>query len=232
MAERDGAWFLVEHEIVDDAMAEFADAMNGALRPESRRGRIYEVSFDAALAHIDRLIAAEGEKPDLLLFKARVFSQQQNDEKLTKLLGEADDKNDKHSEQSPQTPKQSERAESAVDHAVELLKQITTRWPDFAPAQLMLGHELLSAVTDDALTPLNKDTEQAIAALRRYIKLVPEDPRPWRSLATAYEQTEQFDEAEKAYHAAIERDGAYLEHHAMLVNFLLDREDLEKAKAA
>jgi tetratricopeptide (TPR) repeat protein len=115
---------------------------------------------------------------------------------------------------------------------VELLKQITTRWPDFAPAQVMLGRELLSATSDDALSPLSKDTEQAIAALRRYTKLVPEDPRPWRDLANAYEQTEQFYEAERAYRAAIERDGTYLEHHAMLVNFLLDREDLEKAKAA
>jgi transglutaminase-like putative cysteine protease/Flp pilus assembly protein TadD len=227
---RDGAWFLVEHEIVDDAMAEFADAMNGALRPEARRGRIYEVSFDAALAHLDRLIAAEGEKPDLLLMKARVFSQQQNDEKLTRLLGEVEDKKDKSTEQAQ--PQQPERAEPAVDRAVELLKQITTRWPDFAPAQLMLGRELSSATTDDALAPLSKDTEQAIAALQRYIKLVPEDPRPWRDLATAYEQTEQFDEAEKAHRAAIERDGAYLEHHAMLVNFLLDREDLEKSKSA
>ncbi|MEP7340349.1 MAG: transglutaminase domain-containing protein [Acidobacteriota bacterium] len=227
---RDGAWFLVEHEIVDDGMAEFTDAMNGALNPEARRGRIYEVSFDTALAHLDRLIAAEGEKPDLLLFKARVFSQQQNDEKLTKLLGEVEDKKDKSTEQTP--PQQPERAEPAVDRAVELLKQITTRWPDFAPAQLMLGRELSSAATDGALAPLSKDTEQAIAALRRYIKLVPEDPRPWRDLATAYEQTEQFEEAEKAYRAAIERDGAYLEHHAMLVNFLLDQQALEKAKAA
>src|SRR5207244_10945708 len=54
LAQRDGAWFLVEHEIMDDAMAEFADAINGALHPEARPGRIYEVSFDAALAHLDR----------------------------------------------------------------------------------------------------------------------------------------------------------------------------------
>ena len=82
-AQRDGAWFIVEHEIVDDAMPEFADAINGALRPDARRGRVYEIAFDAALAHLDRLIAAEGEKPELLLLKAHVLSQQQDEEEDT-----------------------------------------------------------------------------------------------------------------------------------------------------
>ncbi len=246
-AQRDGAWFIVEHEIVDDAMPEFADAINGALRPESRRGRVYEIAFDAALAHLDRLIAAEGEKPELLLLKAHVLSQQQDEEETAKLLGEAEEK-DKPAEQSP--PKSTEPPVGPVtpalpspdaDRAVALLKQITSRWPDFAQAQLMLGRELLRVFAQGArggegalapLRPLNKDTQQAVAALRRYAQLMPEDPRPWRDLATAFEQSEQFDEAEKAYRAAIERDGSYLEHHAMLVNFLLDLEELEKAKAA
>jgi len=233
LVQRDGAWFIVEHEIVDDALPEFADALNGALRPAARRGRIYEVSFDAALAHLNRLIAMEGEKPDLLLLKARVFSQQQNEEETARLLADAEEKKDKLSEPAPpKPPDRSQQTDAAADRAVALLKQIATRWPDFAPAQLALGRELLRSTTDDAITPLSKDTAQAIAALRRYAGLVPEDPRPWRDLATAYEQSEQFDEAEKAYRAAIQRDGTYLEHHAMLVNLLLDREELEKAKVA
>jgi len=234
LASRDGAWFIVEHEVVDDALAEFADALKGALRPETRRGRIYEIPIDAALKEIDRLISAEGEKPELLLLKARALESQRDEEATAKLLSEFEEKKDKPADQSTQ-PAQSPKttqAQPTVDRTVELLKRITARWPDFAPAQLMLGRQLLRTTTDDALAPLSNDSEAAIAALRRYALLVPEDPRPWRDLANAFEQTEKFDEAEKAYRTAIQRDGTYLEHHAMLVNFLLDHEELEKAKTA
>lgn len=233
LMQRDGAWFITEHEVVDDTLPEFADALGGALQPESRRGRIYEISFDGAIKHLDRLIAAEGEKPELLLLKARVLDSQQDDEDLSQALKETEQKAEKNAAKSGAPVPQVAQANSpTTDQAVDLMKRITTRWPDFAPAHLLLGRELLYTVADDALAPLSKNNEQAIAALRRYAQLVPDDPRPWRDLAQAFEQTEKFEDAEKAYRAAIERDRNYLDHHAMLINFLLDREDLEKAKSA
>jgi hypothetical protein len=33
LALRDGAWFISEHEVVDDVLPEFADALQGALQP-------------------------------------------------------------------------------------------------------------------------------------------------------------------------------------------------------
>jgi tetratricopeptide (TPR) repeat protein len=113
------------------------------------------------------------------------------------------------------------------------MNRIVTRWPEFAPGHLALGRELLNhGDTEDSLNPISKDTEQGIAALQRYAQLVPDDPRPWRDLGQAFEQIEKFEEAEKAFRAAIERDRTYLDHHAELVNFLLDQEAVEKAKAA
>ncbi len=233
VSQRDGAWFITEHEIVDDALPEFSDALLGALQPQTRRGRIFETSIETAMKHIDRLIAIEGEKPELLLLKARVLDSQQSEERNKELfdrLKEIQENKDKTDSQ-PQTI-QPAPTEPTVDRAVELLKQITARWPDFAQAHLALGRELLYTFGDEALSPLSKDAEQAVAALKRYAELVPDDPRVWRDLAQAFEQMEKYDEAEKAYRAAIERDGTYLEHHAALVTSLLDREELAKAKTA
>ncbi|MGE0883675.1 MAG: transglutaminase domain-containing protein [Blastocatellales bacterium] len=233
LAKRDGAWFITEHEIVDDALPEFSDALSGALQPEIRRGRIFETSIEAAMKHIDRLIAIEGEKPELLLLKVRVFSSQQNEatgRELLEKLKEKKERKDKAGNQSEQVQPASN--EPSVDRAVELLKEITRRWPNFAQAHLALGRELLYTFGDEALSPLSKDAEQAVAALNRYAELVPDDPRVWRDLAQAFEQMEKYDEAEKAYRAAIERDNTYLEHHAALVTSLLDREEMAKAKTA
>ncbi len=229
LAERDGAWFITEHENPDDALPEFADALNGALQPEAKRGSVYSLTFEPALKHLDRLIAAEGEKPELLLLKAKVLSLQQSQARIEKLIGESKEvgpeKPAPTSQEKPVTP--------TADAAVELMKRIVARWPEFAPGHLALGRELLNnGDTEDSLSPVSKDTEQAIASLRRYAKLVPDDPRPWRDLGQAFEQIEQFDETEKAYRAAIERDRTYLDHHAVLVNFLLDQKALDKAKTA
>lgn len=232
LRQRDGAWFIAEHEIVDDALPEFADALNGALNPAARRGVIYETSLDAALKQVERLIAAEGEKPELLLLKYRVLDSQQNEEQLARLTKEVEDK-PAEKPQPNQPPAQAvEPTKPRVDRAVELLKEIATRWPNFAPAQLALGRELLNPFDEEALSPLSKDAEQGIAALKRYAELVPDDPRVWRELAQAYEQLEKPAEAEAAYHAAIGRDLIYLDHHAALVNFLLNQEEPDKARTA
>jgi tetratricopeptide (TPR) repeat protein len=227
LVQRGAAWFIVEHEIVDDALPEFADALRGALKPETRRGLIYEVSFAEAFKHLDGLLTAEGEQPELLLLKARVHSSQQAEEESAQLLAEL-----KAGAPQPLTPPAT-RTEPIKDHAVALLQQIITRWPDFAPAHLALGRELLySNNTEGVINPLSKDAQQAIAALQRYARLAPYDPRPWRDLATAFAQLERFVDAEAAYHAAIERDPTYLDHHAALVQFHLDHEATTQAKTA
>lgn len=227
LVQRAGAWFIVEHEVVDDALPEFADAVRGALKPEVRHGLIYEVSFAEAFKQLDGLIAAEGEQPELLLLKARVHSSQQAEEERAQLLSEL-----KISALPPTMPSATQAA-PVIDQAVALLQQIIARWPDFAPAYLALGRELLySNNTEGVINPLSKDALQAIAALQRYAQLAPHDPRPWRDLATAFEQLERFADAEGAYHAAIARDPDYLDHHATLIKFHLDHEATTQAKAA
>jgi transglutaminase-like putative cysteine protease/Flp pilus assembly protein TadD len=220
LAQRDGAWFITEHEIVDDALPEFADALGGALQPDRRRGLVFETSLEAAAKHIEKLIGSEGEKPELLLLKSRVLSSQQAEEAIKALdRPEANKDPTKPNQQIP-------------DLAVETLKQITTRWPDFAPAHLALARELLYSGNDeDAVNPLSKDAERAIAELHRYAQLAPFDPRPWRDLAFAYEQFEKPEDAESALRKAVELDREYLDHHSALVNFQLRYDQPEKAKA-
>ncbi|MFN0110884.1 MAG: transglutaminase domain-containing protein [Blastocatellia bacterium] len=235
LTQRDGAWFIVEHEIIDDALPEFADALNGVLTPEAKRGRVFEVPFEAALQHLDKMIAAEGEKPELLLLKARVLDSQQNDEEYQQMLKgmeKAQELKDKPADQQTPPAQPAAPAEPRLDRSVELLKQVVTRWPNFPQAQLALGRQLVTTIDDGALSPLSKDAEAGVAALQAYARLVPDDPRVWRELATAYEQLEKEPEAEAAYRSAIERDGTYLDHHSALVNFLLNHEHLDKAKTA
>ncbi len=220
LAARDGAWFITEHEVVDDALPEFADALRGALQPEGRRGIVFETSIEAAARHIDRLIAREGEKAELLLLKARVLSSQQIEEAAAPDQPEAN--------KNPPKPDQ-----PAPDPVVEVLKTIATRWPDFAPAHLALARELLySGNGEDAVNPLSKDAERAIAELHRYARLAPYDPRPWRDLAFAYEQFDNLEDAESALAKAIELDRESLDHRSALVSFHLRYDNLEKAKSA
>lgn len=228
LTARDGAWFISEHENLDDAFQDFADAIHGALSPESRRGRIYEISLDGALKHIERIIAVEGETPELLLLKSRILATQQNES----LLNTSPEKSGEAQKEGAKPPQTANDDPALQKRYTELLKQITSRWPNFAPGQLALGRELTSAADDALLSKLTPDTETGIAALKTYARLVPDDPRVWRELAQAYEQLEKDAEAEAAYRAAIERDNTYLDHHAALVNFLLNHEQLEKAKSA
>ena len=78
----------------------------------------------------------------------------------------------------------------------------------------------------------SKDAERAIAELNAYARLAPYDPRPWRDLATAYEQFDKLEDAESALEKAVELDREYLDHHAALVNFHLLNAHPEKAKSA
>jgi transglutaminase-like putative cysteine protease/tetratricopeptide (TPR) repeat protein len=254
LAARDGAWFITEHEIVDDALPEFADAIQGALRPAARRGLVFETSIKNAATHIEQLVAQEGGKPDLLLLKSRVLSSQRLEEASQEAgpaesgqpeknaPGKADSNRAEEAGSSPKsgssptaqvTPAPPASDSAAPDPSIEVLKELVTRWPDFAPGRLALARELLySGGGEDAVTPVSKDAERAIEELRAYARLAPFDPRPWRDLATAYEQIEKPEDAESALEKAIELDREYLEHHTALVSFHLLNENPGKAKTA
>jgi transglutaminase-like putative cysteine protease/cytochrome c-type biogenesis protein CcmH/NrfG len=224
MTSRDGAWFITEHEIVDDALPEFADALQGALKPDSRRGVIFGTSVDAAAKQIEKLIASEGEKPELLLLKSRVLSAQELDETVKPQVQTVADKTN-----SPPSVE-------VLPASVGVLMDAAKRWPDFAPVRLALARALLysGAGDEDAnpLSPISKDAERAITELNAYARLAPYDPRPWRDLAVAYERFGKLEDAEAALQKAVELDRQYLDHHTALVNFHLLNNHPVKAKSA
>ncbi len=232
LAARHGSWFIVEHEVVDDALPEFADALEDALHPLTGRGRAYDLSVDEAFKYIDNLIAARGERPELMLLKYRVLVSQQVEEAQARAAEGA------RAARGAKTPAAQGRQPRELpqsfqdDRGLELLEKITRRWPDFAPGQLALAFDLLYfGNSDSVISSAVKDLDRAVEALKRYAKLVPYDPRPWRDLAYACELLERTGEAEDAYRAAIERDPTYLNHYARLMNLSLAYEDLEKAKS-
>jgi transglutaminase-like putative cysteine protease/tetratricopeptide (TPR) repeat protein len=224
LASRDGAWFITEHEVIDDALPEFADALQGALQPDSRRGVVFGTSVEEAARHIEKLIAREGEKPELLLLKSRVLSAQELEGTVKAQAQQGTDK--------PDSPPSTE----VLPASVAVLKDAVKRWPDFAPARLALARALLysGAGEDavDALSPLIKDAESAIAELKDYARLAPYDPRPWRDLAVIYERLDKLEDAESALEKAVELDRQYLDHHTALVNFHLLNDHPDKAKSA
>jgi len=214
LASRNGAWFITEHEILDEALAEFADAFTGVLRPGTNRAPVYEARTESAPRMADALIASQGEKPELLLMKYRLLDARQF-------------------EQSVADPDHAPKPDQ-FDQLDQMLTRLTTRWPDFAPGRLARGRALLYSDDGDAsaISPISQDAETAIAELKAYAQLAPYDPRPHRDLAHAFEQLEKLPEAEAALRRAIELDPAYLNHHRALVVFLLPGEEAEKVRAA
>ena len=231
LARRDGAWFITEHENSADSLAEFADALEGALHPANRRGYVYETSFEKAVEHLEKLIAREGEKPELFLIKSRVLHIQEINASFI-----AAQKVEAQSENKPSETGKTEPGKNAIakdepksDPSLELLKVMTRRWPDFAPGRMELAQRLfLSLKTAD---PLSKDAENLLAELKAYARLVPYDPRPWSDMANAHEHFNKLDDAEAAYEKAIALAPEYLEYHTALVNLHLNNNHPEKAKA-
>ena len=82
LAPRDGAWFIIEHELLDDALAEFADALIGVFEPAGRRAAVYGQSVDVAIKHLEDIIVRDGEKPELLLSKARLLRMKEWNEEF------------------------------------------------------------------------------------------------------------------------------------------------------
>jgi tetratricopeptide (TPR) repeat protein len=233
LALRDGAWFITEHELVDAALAEFADALLGALEPASRRGFVHEMSFDAAIKHIEKLIAREGEKPELLLLKSRVFEAKEMRELLASIkAGNKEAKGTdagKAGADKPATGKDKSASVSSTD----IYKEIANRWPDFAPGRRALAIELFPSIYDEeTVDPSSKDGERLLTELQAYVRLVPYDPRPWRDLAQVHEKFKKLEDAASAFERAIELDRVYLNQYKELVDFHLRYGHIDKAKSA
>ncbi len=242
LSGRDGAWFITEHEIVDDALPEFADALQGALDPDGRRGLVFETSIEKAAKHLEKLIAREGERPELLLLKARALSSQEAEETVKALThtdpGKTEpnktevEKTDPSKTTTGKEPSKPEGTPSSTP-SVEVLKEIVRRWPDFAPGRLALARAMLYSGGDaDPIDKPSRDAERAIEELKAYARLAPYDPRPWRDLAEAYERLDKLEDAESALEKAVELDREYLDHHTALINFHLANDHPEKAKSA
>ena len=95
----------------------------GGARSRRPPGLVFGTSIDGAAKHIEKLIAREGEKPELLLLKSRVLSAQEMEEAVNAQDQTGTDK-------------------TAVA-SVEVLKKAAERWPDFAPVRLALARALL-----------------------------------------------------------------------------------------
>jgi tetratricopeptide (TPR) repeat protein len=184
LAARDGAWFITEIEDTDYSIPTFADALRGALRPGTSRFQTLSFEPERAIKMLAQLAASEGESPQLLLLKA--FALRRKQYAALEEAGAAARK-EKEKEKSP--PAESEVA--------ALLRQITTRWPDFAAGHYALGAHLLSE---------DEEFEKALAPFRRAAELVPLDPRPWTQMGQAFEKLKRFGEAEAAYLEAATRD--------------------------
>jgi tetratricopeptide (TPR) repeat protein len=231
LTSRGGVWFVTEHEVVDDALPEFSDAIQGALQPGAGRGRAYELPTESALKYLDGLIAKEGESPQLLLLKYRVLISQKVEQDTARSMEALRIALTGKTLAQRSRTNEGREVDLEDNRAHELLLKINRLWPDFAPGALALAFDLLYNGNDDAiLSTVSKNAERAIAPLEHYIELVPYDPRPWRDLAHAYALLDKNDEAERAFRAAIERDPSYLDHYATLVGFHLLCEELEKAK--
>lgn len=206
LALRDGGWFITEIEDTDYGIPVFADALRSALRPGTSSLQTLFLTPDNALKQLARIAKTEGESPQLLLMKAMALRRKQYDEWLKR----ADTEGDKEKEKRP-----SQESEAAI-----LLRQITTRWPDFAPAQYALAIQLLS---------YDEEPEKAIEPLRRFASMMPLDPRPWTRMGEAFEQLRRFGEAEVAYREAAARDRDNYESRITLAAFYFKQAQAAKA---
>jgi tetratricopeptide (TPR) repeat protein len=219
LVARDGAWFISEIEDLDASLPKLADALRGALHPGQGRAQLDDLAPEAAIKQLDALIAKEGEKPELLLHKARLLESQRS-HALIMRLSKAQEEKAQPKESLPEPP---------LEPITELYRQIAARWPAHAPAHYALGHHLsLSGDADEAKR--KEAIQRALAPLQRYAQLMPYDTRVWLSLASTYESLDQLSEAESAYRTAIEREPTYLAHRTGLLIFHLTHQQSDKAK--
>jgi tetratricopeptide (TPR) repeat protein len=83
--------------------------------------------------------------------------------------------------------------------AVMAMRDVTERFPDFAPAYNILGYGLFDA----------GDQEGALKAMRTYVKLNPDHPNPHDSYGELLQRAGRLPMAKAEYEKAIALDGTY-----------------------
>ncbi|MFN7946955.1 MAG: transglutaminase domain-containing protein [Blastocatellia bacterium] len=217
MVARNGAWYVTEIENVDEATRILSEPLRGTLNPETDRARIENLAPEQALPQLEELIKKEGESAPLLLLKSRLLHTKQITEMLlARTSAETENKNQTDQKETPS------KAVQADSESTTLLKQITTRFPDFAPAWYALAANYPA---------WQDDREKAIEPLQRYVRLMPSDPRPWQTLAAVFDHQNRLAEAESAFREAIARDRENHERYVTLAAFHFDHQQTAKARA-
>ncbi len=216
LAARNGVWYITEIEDADDGEQSFGDPLQAVLNPALNITQIRNATnHDRALQQLAQLIAAKGESAPLLLLKSNVLRAKRTSEVLKERVPPVE-ANKLQPENKPTEPQP-----KRPDEAQLLLEQITTRWPEYAPAHFALANSF-----DEEMR------EKAILAYQRYAKLMPLDPRPWEQMAFLYDELKQLDEAETAHRETIARDRKNIHRHADFIVFHLRHSQVDKAKTA
>ncbi len=116
-----------------------------------------------------------------------------------------------------------------IGEAIKILSALADEQTNYGPAIRELGEHYASAEEDDP--DLKSKQEKAIGFLKRYAALVPEDPRPYQTLATIYEAREERVAAEAAYRAAVELDPLDPENYSSFARFLMKQKRYKDALA-
>lgn len=211
LVSRNGAWYITELENVDEATRILSDPLRGTLNPQADRTRLEDMTPDEALSQLEQLIKQEGESTSLLLLKSRLLHNRE----LTATIEAASKEQADKKEASPRTVQ-------TGNESTALLKQLTTRFPDFAPGWYALA----------ARYPAWQDErEKAIEPLQQYARLMPSDPRPWQKLGLIFGHQNRLAEAESAFREAIARDRENHERYATLAAFHFNHQQTAKARA-
>jgi len=168
--------------------------------------QILDSNPDRGLKQIDELIAKSGDNPQLLLTKASVLHKAE-----IAITVPADSAKD-----TTKKPDKPVEWKSTI-----LLKDITKRWPDFAPAFYDLAIEFYS----------NDSKEKSIEPLKRYVQLAPWDNRPLQSLAEIYEGLKKLPEAEALRKQLLERDSDKMSRIGELIAFYLRQDQSDNASS-
>ncbi|HXF40123.1 MAG TPA: transglutaminase domain-containing protein [Blastocatellia bacterium] len=116
-----------------------------------------------------------------------------------------------------------------IDEAIKILTALADEQTNYALAIQDLGNHYASTDEDDP--DFKNKQEKAIGFLRRYALLVPEDPRPHRTLAEIYDAREDPAAAEASYRKALELDPLDPDKYASLASFLVKQKRYKEALA-
>jgi tetratricopeptide (TPR) repeat protein len=207
LVARNNAWYIVEIEDLDSAIAVLGQTLRGALDSRENRLRLLDIEPTRALKEIDALISGQQDSAELLLLKALVLSRKQF---LTGL------------EALDQTKNANRKTIDPRNEAIFTLEKIIQRWPSFAPAYYQLARRLSANPAEG---------KRKIELYESYARLMPVDPRPWSAIGEAAATLGDPVKAETAFGEAIRRSQNNLELHMDLLEFHVNQNQLEKAKA-